>query len=203
MARRKVRRSATPARARLLTPEVEARLIEASRAGLAVDLAAVAAGVSRATFLRWMAYGRTEAVDRSAGNDPDPELDRFVEFFENVERARAAAALSAALDIRRASRGGIVTTHRKFDPHTGKVLEETITTPPDWRAAAWYLERQHRRQYGREDHLEVELTGAAGGPVAVENTGPAADLATRLTQTLHALQYPDEDNQDSDVPGPE
>ncbi|WP_330335689.1 hypothetical protein OHS33_38575 (plasmid) [Streptomyces sp. NBC_00536] len=199
MPRRKVRRTDAPPRARLLTPDVEARLIDASRAGLAVDLAAVNAGVSRATFLRWMAYGRTEAVDRSAGKDPDPELDVFVEFFEKVERARAAAALSAALDIRRASRGGIVTTHRTFDPHSGKVLEETITTPPDWRAAAWYLERQHRKQYGKEDHLEVELTGAAGGPVAVEHTGPAADLATRLAETLHALQYPDEDDQVPDL----
>ncbi|AWI32669.1 hypothetical protein [Streptomyces tirandamycinicus] len=199
MARRKHRRSAAPARARLLTPDVEARLIEASRAGLAVDLAAVTAGISRATFLRWMAYGRTEQVDRAAGKDPDPELDVFVEFFEKVERARAAAALAAALDIRRASRGGIVTTHRKFDPHSGKVLEETITTPPDWRAAAWYLERQHRKQYGKEDHLEVELTGAAGGPVSIENTGPAADLATRLAETLHALQYPEaNDDQDDD-----
>ncbi|MFD7764094.1 hypothetical protein [Streptomyces microflavus] len=195
MSRRKVRRSATPARARLLTPDVEKRLIDASRAGLAVDLAAVTAGISRATFLRWMAYGRTEAVDRSAGQDPDPELDAFVELFENVERARAEAALSAALDIRRASRGGIITkeTHRTFDPHSGKVLEETVIdkTPPDWRAGAWYLERQHRRQYGKEDHLEVELTGAAGGPLTVEQTGPAADLATRLAETLHALQYPD------------
>jgi hypothetical protein len=198
MPRRKKRRSDTPARARLLTPDVEARLIEASRAGLAVDLAAVNAGISRATFLRWMAYGRTEAVDRAAGKDPDPEMDRFVEFFEKVERARASAALSAALDIRRASRGGVVTTHRKFDPHSGKVVEETITTPPDWRAAAWYLERQHRKQYGKEDHLEVELTGAAGGPVAVENTGPSADLATRLAETLHALQYPPDDTLDED-----
>ncbi|MBV1940788.1 hypothetical protein KUF83_30095 [Streptomyces sp. BV286] len=200
MPRRKARRSRTP-RARLLTPEVETRLIEASRAGLAVDLAAVAAGIHRATFLRWMAYGRTETLDRASGNDPDPELDHLVEFFEKVERARASAALSAALDIRRASRGGIVTTHRKFDPHSGKVLEETITTPPDWRAAAWYLERQHRKQYGKEDHVEIELTGAAGGPVTVENTGPSVDLATRLAETLHALQYPDRDHQENDDPG--
>ncbi|MER7759492.1 hypothetical protein [Streptomyces sp. NPDC097619] len=193
MPRRKVRRTAAPARARLLTPEVQARLIDASRAGLSADLAAVHAGVSRATFMRWMAIGRTESVERAEGKDPDPDLGHLVDFFDSVERARAAAALAYALDIRRAARGGIVTTHRTFDPHTGKVLEETITTPPDWRAAAWYLERQHRKQYGREEHLEVELTGASGGPVAVEQTGPAADLAGRLAATLHALQYPEDD----------
>jgi hypothetical protein len=205
MPRRKHRRAATPARARLLTPEVEERLIEASRAGLAVDLAAVNAGISRATFLRWMAYGRTEIVDRAAGSDPNPEMDPFVDLFEKVERARAAAALSAALDIRRASRGGIVTkeTRRTFDPRTGKVVEETVIdkTPPDWRAGAWYLERQHPKQYGKDDHLEVELTGAAGGPLKVQHTGPAADLAERLAETLYALQYPPDGDQDEEPDG--
>ncbi|MER5482623.1 hypothetical protein ABT024_05315 [Streptomyces sp. NPDC002812] len=196
MPRRKPRRrSAAPARARLLTPEIEARLIEASRAGLATELAATHAGICKATFHRWMKVGREESLDRADGQDPDPELSRFVEFFDNIERARASAALSSVLDIRRASRGGIVTkeTHRVFNPNTGKLAEETVVdkTPPDWRAAAWYLERQHRKHYGREAHVELEVTGAAGGPVAIEQTGPAGDLASRLATTLHALQYPE------------
>ncbi|MFF4188127.1 hypothetical protein ACFYZ9_33525 [Streptomyces sp. NPDC001691] len=195
MPRRKVRRRAAPARARLLTPEVESRLIEASRMGLAVDIAARNAGISRHTFHRWMRLGRDELLDRDAGAEPDPQNDVFVEFYEQVEEARANAAFQAAFDIRRSSRGGIVTkeTHRTYDPHTGKVVEETVIdkTPPEWRAAAWYLERQHRSQYGKEAHVEVELTGADGGPVRIENKGAAA-LATRVSETLYALQYPDD-----------
>ncbi|MFJ8301342.1 hypothetical protein ACIQ9R_36325 [Streptomyces sp. NPDC094447] len=193
MPRRKDRRRARP-RAQLLTTEVEARLIEATRMGLSVDLAAVNAGISRSTFMRWRRIGHHELQDRENGAEPNPDNDQLVEFFQKIEQARANAAFQAAFDIRRAARGGLVTTHRKFDPHTGKVIEETITTPPDWRAAAWYLERQHRKQYGKEDHLEIELTGAAGGPVTVHNQG-ADDLATRLSETLFALQYPDAEDE--------
>lgn len=194
MPRRKDRRR-VKARAKLLTAEVEARLIEATRMGLSVEEAAMNAGISRSTFLRWRRTGSNELADRENGAEPNPDNDQFVEFFEKTEQARANAAFQYVYDIRRASRGGIVTTHRKFDPHSGKVIEETVTTPPDWRAAAWYLERQHRKAYGKEGHLEVELTGAGGGPVAIDNKG-AEDLSTRLGKSLFALQYPPETTTD-------
>ncbi|MEU8540929.1 hypothetical protein AB0C52_13230 [Streptomyces sp. NPDC048717] len=193
--RRKPRR-AKAGRPTLLSAEVESRILAASRTGIAVELAAEAAGISAATYWRWMARGRAEAAARDEGQDPDHDEDCYVELFERVRTARAMAAARAMANIRRVADGGITTkiTTRKYrDPETGQIVEEVTEdrTAPDWRADAWYLERQHRHHYGKDAALAVEITGLTAPEPAQEEHVDLADLAERLNKTLFAVQYPD------------
>lgn len=185
-------------RPRLLSEEVEQRLVAASRTGVAVELAAEMAGVSRSSFLAWMARGRIEAEAREAGEKPNPDEDAYVTLYEKVRTARATAAARAMMNIRRVADGGIVTkvTTRRFrDPATGQIVEETVEdrTPPDWRADAWYLERQHRDHYGKDAAVAVEITGLGGEAGGQEEQHvDLAALAERLNRTLFAVEYPPE-----------
>ncbi|MEU2968974.1 hypothetical protein ABZ687_28855 [Streptomyces ardesiacus] len=197
--RRKARRPKGRAgRPRLLSEEVEQRLVAASRTGVAVELAAEMAGVSRSTFLAWMARGRAEVDARETGQNPDPAEEEYAALYEKVRTARATAAARAMMNIRRVADGGVVTkvTTRKFrDSVTGEIVEETVEdrTPPDWRADAWYLERQHREQYGKDATLAVEITGVGGIPAGDEDQAvDLAALAERLDRSLFSVEYPPE-----------
>ncbi|MFG2141809.1 hypothetical protein [Streptomyces sp. NPDC048650] len=193
--RRKSRRSGA-GRPTLLSEEVEARILAASRTGIAVELAAEAAGISSATYHRWMARGRAEVALRDDGQEPDHDEDPYVALFERVRTARAMAAARAMANVRRVADGGITTkiTTRKFrDPETGQIVEEVTEdrTAPDWRADAWYLERQHRNHYGKDAALAIEITGLSSVEPAQEERVDLSALADRLNQSLFAVQYPD------------
>ncbi|GBQ03908.1 hypothetical protein SSP531S_53870 [Streptomyces spongiicola] len=196
--RRKARRpNHRGGRPRLLSDEVEARLVNASRTGIAVELAAEMAGISRTSFLRWMALGRTEIEAREAGEEPDKEAEEYAALYEKVRTARAHAAARAMANIRRVADGGIVTkvTTRRFrDSVTGEIVEETVEdrTSPDWRADAWYLERQHREHYGKDAVVAVEITGLGGPAGDEEQPVDLSALAERLDKTLFAVEYPPE-----------
>lgn len=194
--RRKARHSNVGGRPTLLSEEVEGRIIAAARTGIAIELAAEAAGISSATYRRWMARGRAEVAAREDGQTPDRDEGPYVELFEKVRTARAMAAARAMANIRRVADGGITTkvTTRKFrDPETGQIVEEVTEdrTAPDWRADAWYLERQHRTHYGKDAALAIEITGLDSGEPAQEERVDLGALAERLNQTLFAVQYPD------------
>ncbi len=196
--RRKARRQKLrPGRPRLLSEEVEARLVAASRTGVAVELAAEMAGISRSSFLAWMARGRAEIEALEAGDEPDPEAEEYAALFVKVRTARATAAARAMANIRRVADGGIttkITTRRFRDSVTGEIVEETVEdrTSPDWRADAWYLERQFRDQYGKDATLAVEITGL-GDPVGDdEQPVDLSALAERLDKSLFAVEYPPE-----------
>ncbi|WP_328736509.1 hypothetical protein [Streptomyces bobili] len=196
--RRKARRpNPRPGRPRLLSEEVEARLVAASRTGVAVELAAEMAGISRTSFLRWMARGRAEAEAREAGEPPEEEESEYAALYEKIRTARATAAARAMMNIRRVADGGIVTkvTTRKFrDSVTGEIVEETVEdrTAPDWRADAWYLERQHREHYGKDAVVAIEITGLGGQVGDDEQSVDLSALAERLDRTLFAVEYPPE-----------
>ncbi|MFF8399786.1 hypothetical protein [Streptomyces sp. NPDC016172] len=181
----------------LLSDEVEMRLVAASRTGVAVELAAEMAGISRTSFLRWMALGRAEVEAREAGEEPDPEAEEYAALYVKVRTARATAAARAMANIRRVADGGIVTkvTTRRFrDSVTGEIVEETVEdrTSPDWRADAWYLERQHREQYGKDAVVAVEITGLGGTGGDDEEPVDLSALADRLDKSLFAVEYPPE-----------
>ncbi|MFJ4880089.1 hypothetical protein ACIP93_33445 [Streptomyces sp. NPDC088745] len=196
--RRKARRPQSQGgRPRLLSEEVEARLVGASRTGVAVELAADMAGVSRSSFLAWMARGRAEVESRDAGADPDPAEEEYAALYEKVRTARATAAARAMMNIRRVADGGIVTkvTTRKYrDSVTGEIVEETVEdrTSPDWRADAWYLERQHREHYGKDAIVAVEINGLGDIPTGQDDAVDLSALAERLDRTLFAVEYPPE-----------
>lgn len=197
--RRKARRpQGRSGRPPLLSDEVEARLVGASRTGVAVELAAEMAGVSRSTFLAWMARGRAEVDAREAGEKPDPAEEEYAALYEKVRTARATAAARAMMNIRRVADGGIVTkvTTRRFrDSVTGEIVEETVEdrTSPDWRADAWYLERQHRKHYGKDAIVAVEITGLGDIPTGAEDQAvDLAALAERLDRSLFSVEYPPE-----------
>ncbi|MDI3102010.1 hypothetical protein QJ054_33790 [Streptomyces sp. AN-3] len=197
--RRKARRPQSRAgRPRLLSEEVEQRLVAASRTGVAVELAAEMAGVSRSSFLAWMARGRAEVEAREAGEKPDPDEEEYAALYEKVRTARATAAARAMMNIRRVADGGVVTkvTTRKFrDSVTGEIVEETVEdrTAPDWRADAWYLERQHRDQYGKDATIAVEITGLGDVPAGGDDQAvDLAALAERLDRSLFSVEYPPE-----------
>ncbi|MFG3263465.1 hypothetical protein [Streptomyces bobili] len=196
--RRKTRRPNTRGgRPRLLSEEVEARLVNASRTGIAVELAAEMAGISRTSFLRWMSLGRAEIEAREAGEEHEEEAEEYAALYEKVRTARAHAAARAMANIRRVADGGIVTkvTTRRFrDSVTGEIVEETVEdrTSPDWRADAWYLERQHREHYGKDAVVAVEITGLGGQVGDDEQPIDLSALAERLDKSLFSVEYPPE-----------
>lgn len=65
-------------------------------------------------------------------------------------------------------------------------------TSPDWRADAWYLERQHREHYGKDAVVAVEITGLAGTAGQDDQPVDLTELAERLDRTLFSVEYPPE-----------
>ena len=110
------------ARRSKLTPEVQAAICDAIRAGATYEAAANAAGIAYSTFGEWR-------------NDPRP---KYLAFSEAVRAAEAEGLLENVRRIREAGRR-------------------------DWRAAAWLLERRHKKAYGQQ----VAITGEEGGPVEI------------------------------------
>ncbi|MEQ7008418.1 hypothetical protein ABN028_19790 [Actinopolymorpha sp. B17G11] len=186
------RRPRKPGRPTLLNPEVERRLVDAVRLGAPVAVASAHAGISEQSFYNWMNAGREEIEARDAGEPPNPDHEPHMRLWERIIDARAAATIRNVGQLQKAAAGGYVTeeTTRKFrDPETGRIITETTTkrAPVDWRAAAWWLERQQRSHFGKGVD-QVELTGANGGPLQVEATVDVQALTQRLQAHLATAQ---------------
>lgn len=109
-------------------------MLDAIRAGASRTTAAEAAGIGRATLLEWLARGE--------GRDPDREqTDELATFAVEVRAAESELETSMIAHIRAASEGD----------------------RPDWRAAAWLLERRFPDRWGRS--TRVEVAGKDGAPI--------------------------------------
>jgi hypothetical protein len=172
----------------LLNDETHKKLIEATKMGSPMSVAAAYVGISERTFHRWMERGYDALALEDEDQPVPPDDQPYLKLFKEVSQARSQAAVMHVSLIQRAAQGGVVTeeTTKKYrDPDTGTVVEEKTVkrSAPDWRAGAWYLERQHRQHFGRDKDVQVELTGPKGGPVEVV---AVEDLAARVRANLAA-----------------
>jgi hypothetical protein len=78
-----------------LTPDVHQEIVHTIELGAPRELAAEAAGISRATLFRWLSRGET---------DDAPE--RFRKLADDVHRASARGAVRSLLEIQRDESGG-------------------------------------------------------------------------------------------------
>lgn len=180
MARRRSRRE--PGRPTLLDDDIERKLIEATKRGTPMRAAAAYCGISLRAFEDWMRRGRIEQDAREDGEEPDPVEQKYLDLYEKVLEARAYATVQSAALIRKSAIGGQVVeeTTRRFRDATGQVVEEKTVkrTAGDWRAAAWWLERQERGEFGKESKVTQEVTGSVDVNVKVD------ELAARVAANL-------------------
>lgn len=152
----------------------------AIRRGLGYEPAARMAGIRYTTLRNWI--NRAEAELERLKN-PKTRLKQsekpYLDFLDELQRAEAEGENTNADIVGDAARGGQQITkketHRKrlFDKKQGAfvVVEETETTKietaaPDWRAAAFILERRHPDRWGRQ--VKAEVSGPGGKPVPIQ-----------------------------------
>ena len=110
-----------------MTPPVRAQIVNAVTAGVSIGRAAELAGVSGECVRLWRRQGE---ADERAGRTGTPQ-----------------AAFVRALAEARAKIVGLV---------EGSVVNAAVRGR-DWRAGAWWLERQYPDEYGRKDTVTVEI----------------------------------------------
>ncbi len=122
-----------------LTPEIQAEIVKRVAVGSYADVAAVAAGIRRSTFLAWLRRGRKQ------------KQGRYRDFLVAIARAEAEGEVQALALIRQAMQGGQVlqrVTRRKRDG-AEEVMEKLARA--NWAAARWFAERRHPVRWGRKE----------------------------------------------------
>lgn len=148
------------------TPEIVAALTDALSSGMNQEQACARADISTSTLHEWKTHAE--------GGD-----DRFRGFLEALTRARADGVRARLTNIVKAASEGfsfvetVEITEEKLSKDDKKVkltktTKTTRTSPPDWKAAAWWLERVEAKQFGPTQ--KNELSGPDGGKIPVEVT---------------------------------
>lgn len=169
----------------MLTPEVQQQVCEALEQGVPINAAALAAGISGPTLHRWLARADTP-IPPDGDDDPDAI---YRAFREAATRARASGQVRLVGVLTRATEGGWIKRQVKRTLPDGTVEEDTTYADPDWKAAAFALERSYGREWGRRqqldltagDSLEPTLAAAAGAGPGLDSGGVervASNLAT-------------------------
>jgi hypothetical protein len=117
----------TPGRKPKLTADLEKRLLGMIRAGVPFDVACPGAGIASRTLRIW----RERAL---AGEE------RYLQFIDKLEAARAEA-------------------------HAGIVIQLRKASVSDWRAGAWLLERTNWKEFGIR--APVQEAGQQSGPLEI------------------------------------
>lgn len=142
----------------LLEEVKEQTLLDYIRIGTPIRKAVTASGIAEKTFYNWMARGMAERERLSLVPDAkeNPTEVIFLQFLQRVEQARAEAITKKVAVIAKAGNDG------------------------DWRAAAWYLERQVPEDFGKTDRFEIGGTNGEAIKVQVE----MGDLEDKIAKVL-------------------
>src|SRR5262249_51728874 len=128
-----------------LDPEVQRCITEALAAGLPREVAAQQSGIGAGTLRAWCARGR------KAGRGP------YRAFLLAVRKAEAQAVVRNVLTVQRAAQGGQVIERTTTTGRDGSSVVREKIAPPQWKAAAWWLERRCPEDFGRHTELIAEL----------------------------------------------
>lgn len=101
------------------------KMTAALRNGNDIETAAHYAGQTLAVVYRWLELGKYEAERVAAGMMSDPHKQEYLEFWEELRRARAEAIVRNVAYVQTAAKNG------------------------SWQAAAWWLERTVPETYSR------------------------------------------------------
>ena len=130
-------------RSRSFTPRARRMLYAAIRTGLPYKRACEICGVKYANFKYWMERGKT-----------DPDHSAYTCFRRYVKRIEARREADLLEVINKVAIGNykVRETEISFHPDKGQTFKrKTKVIRPDWKAAAWYLERKYRDEYGHID----------------------------------------------------
>lgn len=179
------------------TPAVTDAILQSLRQGAYAVRAAEAAGVSEATYYRWLDEGkdaatrieaweqflatleglskreRTRRLKSAAEQEPTDVEYAKREFREAVTRAEAEGEQQLIGAIQSAALGKAPTV--EYDAE-GKPVVVDKGFAPDWRAAAHILERRYRERWGRRDAVDVHTHGDGPTDEEMANMSPE-DLA--------------------------
>lgn len=117
-------------RPKALTPELQEEICRAIEVGAYMETAAAFAGLDKVTFYEWMKRGaKHNRGEKGYEND-----HIYGEFSNALSRALAKSEMRDVVQI---------------DKHAKK----------HWQAAAWKLERRFGKRWGRQDKLDIEMSG--------------------------------------------
>jgi hypothetical protein len=126
-----------------LSPELANKILESLRAGIGRNPAIEAAGLGRSTFYHWLELG---ARARSG---------KYLDFLDRVKKAEADAAIRNIVTVQRCAMGGELVSRITVVKSDGTVIERQRYSAPDFRAAAWWLERRHPEEWGRRTSVDL------------------------------------------------
>jgi len=160
---RRIRRRSVRANVKL-TRRKRLIILRAIANRLPLKKAAEFAGVSYNTIYMWMQRGK------------DPEKNPLVYYFfrRKVKRIQAKIEKECLNVIKDAQKGGanIIDTTITFGPKGTEIKRTRKTMAPQWKAAAWFLER--RFDYGKD--ADVEAIAVSAEDLALEVRHLAKEL---------------------------
>ena len=121
----------------LLNESIHELIVASVQTGAPFSHAAARAGIGERTLYDWLARGERYDLAVESGLEPSAADAPFSRLRADIYAARGTVRVRAVAMIQRAIVG-------ERDETTGQWV-----TFPDWKAAAWYLERSAPEEFGR------------------------------------------------------